>query len=255
MPDVVANLRVDQAWGSAQVMGALHRVNSGYYGATATANEGLGHPGEAYGYALGAGLKLNAPMIGAGDYLQLQANYTVGAMRYASFTANGSYSPFYVNGGNVAFGFATDGVYGGSVALGTNTGVQLTTAWSVDAAYEHFWNKQWRTSLYGGYLGTSFNSTANAIVCTSLAVAAVVPAGCSMNWNQWWVGSRTQWNVTADTYLGLDVFYQRLQSAQPGAPISAAFLGGGVSPAPNTYTAADEGSLGVRFRVHRDFYP
>ena len=26
-PDIVANLRVDQAWGSAQIMGALHQVN------------------------------------------------------------------------------------------------------------------------------------------------------------------------------------------------------------------------------------
>ena len=32
-PDVVANLRVDQAWGSAQIMGALHDVNADYYGA------------------------------------------------------------------------------------------------------------------------------------------------------------------------------------------------------------------------------
>ena len=34
-PDVVANLRVDQAWGSAQIMGALHQVNATYYGGTA----------------------------------------------------------------------------------------------------------------------------------------------------------------------------------------------------------------------------
>ena len=30
-PDIVANLRVDQAWGSAQIMGALHDVNATYY--------------------------------------------------------------------------------------------------------------------------------------------------------------------------------------------------------------------------------
>ena len=30
-PTVVANLRVDQAWGSAQIMGALHEVNATYY--------------------------------------------------------------------------------------------------------------------------------------------------------------------------------------------------------------------------------
>src|SRR5207237_4117282 len=33
-PDIVGNLRTDQTWGSAQIMGALHQVNSLYYGAT-----------------------------------------------------------------------------------------------------------------------------------------------------------------------------------------------------------------------------
>ena len=39
-PDIVANLRVDQAWGSAQIMGALHQVNMQYY----TLGLGRGHP-------------------------------------------------------------------------------------------------------------------------------------------------------------------------------------------------------------------
>ena len=30
-PDIVGNLRVDQAWGSAQIMGAAHEVNAVYY--------------------------------------------------------------------------------------------------------------------------------------------------------------------------------------------------------------------------------
>ena len=34
MPDIVANLRVDQAWGSAQIMGAVHMVNAAYYTST-----------------------------------------------------------------------------------------------------------------------------------------------------------------------------------------------------------------------------
>jgi hypothetical protein len=92
--------------------------------------------------------------------------------------------------------------------------VQLTTAWSVDAAYEHFWNRQWRTSVYGGYLGVSYNAVANQIICFSQV--APVLAGCSQNWSDWWVGSRTQWNITPDTSLGLDVFYQRLQTASAG---------------------------------------
>ena len=44
-PDVVANLRVDQAWGSAQIMGALHDASGGYYGTTLTRlREINGHP-------------------------------------------------------------------------------------------------------------------------------------------------------------------------------------------------------------------
>jgi hypothetical protein len=31
-PDIVGNLRIDQAWGSAQVMAAWHDASAGYYG-------------------------------------------------------------------------------------------------------------------------------------------------------------------------------------------------------------------------------
>ena len=57
------------------------------------------------------------------------------------------------------FGVVSDSVYG---ATGS---VDLTTAWSVNAAYEHFWTKRWQTSVYGGYLATSYNTTANANLC------------------------------------------------------------------------------------------
>ena len=35
-PDVVANFRVDQAWGSAQIMGAIHDVAATYYATSGT---------------------------------------------------------------------------------------------------------------------------------------------------------------------------------------------------------------------------
>ena len=54
------------------------------------------------GWAVGAGIKLNAPMIGQGDYFQMQVNYTQGALRYIFQTPNS-------NWGNVvegsSFGF------------------------------------------------------------------------------------------------------------------------------------------------------
>ncbi len=38
-PDVVGNLRVDQAWGSAQIMAAGHQVNATYYGSNSNARQ------------------------------------------------------------------------------------------------------------------------------------------------------------------------------------------------------------------------
>ena len=267
MPDFVANLRVDQAWGSAQIMGAVHHVNSGYYGATnATSLTWNGHPSDAYGYALGAGIKLNAPMIGQGDYFQSQVNYTQGAMRYASFTENGTASPFSWNGsgtgGSVGYGWVTDGVFAGTTT--GQTAVQLTTAWVVDAAYEHFWNKPWRTSLYGGYLGVSYYATANAAICvngSTLAGGQTSAGGlsgfsgtCNNNWGQWWLGSRPQWNVTPDTYLGLDVLYQDLLSANSGQTATYAAVSQTPQPA-GVVNIADQHAWSFRFRVHKDYYP
>ena len=39
---------------------------------------------------------------------------------------------------------------------------QLTTSWGVNAAFEHHWNPHWQTSVYGGYVATSYNAAANA---------------------------------------------------------------------------------------------
>ena len=33
-----------------------------------------------------------------------------------------------------------------------------------------------------------------------------------MTGSTWWIGSRTQWNVTKDFYMGVDVLYSKLQT-------------------------------------------
>ena len=56
--------------------------------------EGSGHPDDKWGWAVSGGLKLNAPMIGAGDYFQTQVNYTQGALKYIFQNPNGNpYDP------------------------------------------------------------------------------------------------------------------------------------------------------------------
>ena len=253
-PDLVANLRVDQAWGSAQVMGAIHQVNSTYYGGGAAVSSG--HPDDDLGFAIGAGIRLNAPMISQGDYLQAQINYTQGALRYVFQTPNSNYGK--VEGADLGFGVLSDAVYGGTIVGGNASQLNLTTAWNVNVAYEHFWNPQWRTSLYGGYAAVSYNDQGNNILCSLLGAgagsgagtAATAAPGCNNDWSTWWLGSRTQWNVTKDFYMGFDVLYSKLNSAD----VPNNVLPGNVVIG-NATTASDADNWQFRFRVHRDFYP
>jgi len=258
-PDLVANLRVDQAWGSAQVMGAIQQVNSTYYSGAAAVSSG--HPDDDVGFAIGAGLRLNAPMISQGDYLQAQINYTQGALRYIFQTPNSSYGK--VEGSELGFGVLSDAVYGGTLVAGNASQLSLTTAWNVNAAYEHFWNPQWRTSLYGGYAAVSYNDQGNRILCSLLGAGAgsgagitsVAAPGCNNDWSTWWIGSRTQWNVTKDFYMGFDVLYSKLNSADVPNSVLPVNVAGGTVIGGNAVTASDVDNWQFRFRVHRDFYP
>jgi hypothetical protein len=243
-PDIVGNVRIDQAWGGAQIMGAIHDATGLYNGATTS----TGQQGTATGYALGVGLKLLAPMIGAGDYFQSQFNYTVGAYGYT----NGGGAPYYSKyngglGGSYGFGMVSDGVYSAT------TGVQLTTTWNVNAAYEHYWNKSWQTSLYGAYAKTTYNDTANTLLCTAFAFGTPA-AGCSMNFAVWNIGSRTQWNVDSQTAIGVDIVYQRIQTATVAG--GAASIPAGTTTQPTAVrSVSDQGSWMGQFRIHRNFYP
>ena len=49
-------------------------------------------------------------------------------------------------------GYAPDGVFV------NGSQVELTEAWSVSAAYQHYWSPQWRTSVIGGYSQINFDS-------------------------------------------------------------------------------------------------
>ena len=258
-PDIVANLRVDQAWGSAQVMGGIHDVVPLYYNATAGTANNLVGPSYATGWVIGAGIKLNSPL-GPGDYFSAQVNYTQGAPGYADdgatnaagSVATGAAGGYYSNltASSFGFGLVTDGVYGAPGVAGTSSSVDLTTMWGVNAAYEHFWNKRWQTSVYGGYISTSYNTTANGELCL-LETGAATTSGCSNNWNYYAVGSRTQFNVDSQTYIGVDVMYTSLQTANSGLVTTVTGVQGQTGARP----ISDQSAWQAEFRFHRNFYP
>ncbi|WP_349359440.1 porin [Stappia sp.] len=122
IPDFVANLRVDQGWGSAQIMGAVTHVY------------GLNQPGffggeSKVGWAIGAGATFNLPMIAAGDSFSLQAAYASGAVGY-------------VNQNFTAF---SDANYNAAGSL------KLSNAWGIGAGFTHFWTPAISSSLTASY--------------------------------------------------------------------------------------------------------
>ncbi len=212
-PDVVGNLRIDQAWGSAQIMGAIHEVRGLTFG-------------EAVGWAVGGGLKLNLPW-GKGDNIAFQATYGKGAVNYAF---NGvPAGTFFVSENGTDFAFAND-----FDAVGTGTDLELTEAWSIGAGAVHHWNPQWQTSLYGGYGEINYNDAATSVLNGG--------GTGDPDWNFAQVGSRTVWTPVKNLALSVDVLYNHVgtASAQSGATIVG---------------ASDVGWLQGIFRVQRNFWP
>jgi hypothetical protein len=234
IPDIVGNLRIDQAWGSAQLMAAYHQVNySGSYAASATATTNpfpsttaSGAPGDQGGYALGAGLKVNLPMLGKGDYVQGQFTYGKGAMDYVgSGLANAQTT---IRGGVRSYGPAWDSVI-------TSAGnADLTTGWSITGGYEHNWVPGWKTSLYGAYGKLEYSTAASAVLVQNQTGAT---AGTSANWSYWQIGSRTVWTPVTNLDLSLEVMYNNQDTAFAGA------------------TVGDNSWWSGMFRVQRNFYP
>jgi hypothetical protein len=262
--DFVANLRIDQAWGSAQVSAAAHNISAGYYGPT----ENLGHPDEEWGWAASAGLRLNFPMIAAGDYFQAQVIYAEGATGYLSQTPRGSAWNHW-SGGTVGYGFWEDGVYSDLPAFTgllfhTNGQIERTTGWSAFASYEHRWSPNWKTSIYGTYIEITHNGTAKAAICdqgflggnNSAFQGGALGFGCNPDWSSWAVGSRTQWDIVKGLYVGLDVIYMRLNTATPGTFDNRVFVTSSGAKTPNAwYQVEDQDAWAATWRIHRDVVP
>jgi len=260
-PDIIGNLRVDQAWGSAQIMGAAHQVNTAYTQNGGTASIGWGGPSTQWGWVVGGGLKINAPFVSPGDYFVGELNYTQGATRYVNQAANGENELVQVSSGE-AFGVGSDCVFGGAGASGNATGCNLTTAWEFNVGYEHYWTPQWHQSFVGAYLNESYGTQANNILCSlegggngaGNGTAATATAGCNNNWQLWGAGSRLQWDVTKSFYIGVEALYQQM--------ISGTTFNGAIptnlqvaQPAAVAPSVANQSNWVFTVRIHKDFLP
>ena len=252
--DPVVNLRLDQAWGFVGVSAAAHDASGGFFQPGLNGNptllEGNGHPGDAWGFAVSPAFLINNPFGLAGDAVGAQGVWSKGAAGYA--TPIFGPTAVFGSGLNVGLGWLEEGVFT------TGSGVHLTTVWSFNAAYEHRWNPQWRTSVYGGMVGVQYDSAAKAAICanantatpTAFAAASIRNiTNCDPNFSLSEVGTRTLWNPVPDLDIGVDLVWWHLNTAFAGTAV----LGPNGAKPPGTYRISDQDALSAIFRIQRNF--
>jgi Porin subfamily len=286
VPDIVGSLRVDQAWGGAQVAGIAHQVRARYWNTASidvgTTTEtgvpalaGVGHPDDKWGWAGMAGLELNLqgflPFFTKGDSFAVQGQYCVGEV-FACYNNSGNHfqdlSWSLINVNKIGLGWLDDGFMANTTEVGA-TGIQLATNWNVFAAIQHYWVPELRTSLYGGY--TEYKANSNAVdveVCQELnegelpgftnplthhGVGRVSPTGC-LDWAAFEVGSRTLWNPTRNLDVGVDVLYTSMTKTAFSGAI-ANFPGPGGTGATTTLNVADTHIWAGILRIQYNFLP
>jgi hypothetical protein len=194
MPDVVANLRLDQDWGSAQLSIAGHQIRPAYNDAFIS-----GHA--TYGWAVQGGLKFELPALATGDQLWLQASYANGALNYLGLKEKS----FRIGGLRYTL---SDVVF-------ADNSMQLMAGYSLTAAFAHYWVPTVRHSLFGNY---------TAVIPTSAAIASsssISKAGLIQ------LGTNLTWSPLKDLDIGGEIIWFQLagsntvSSAVPGqAPLS-----------------------------------
>jgi hypothetical protein len=280
LPDLVGNVRIDQAWGVFQVSGALHDVDPGYWSTANTLTSGnflggqvqtnaqnLGHPDSKVGGAVTVALQIKNLPTGVGDDFKIEGSWSLGASKYVLGTSSPLGGSFYMFGdgptgtaGKLAIGAISDGVYsGGPGNSGVGgTQVQLTQGWGIRGAFNHNWSPEWSSSLFGGAAQLSYNNTAKAIWCASyVASGTTLTAGstCDPGFTMSEIGLTTRWTPVKNLTFSSEVLYAYLHTNMSGGAIgtaSGAFpIQSGTAASP--YIFGDRGTVSVNFRAQRNF--
>ncbi|MDF0581992.1 porin [Bradyrhizobium yuanmingense] len=251
-PDLIARVRVDQAWGLFQASFAAHNNHAGYYGAS----EVDGHPADKWGWAGQLALSIKNLPTGPGDTINLTGVYTNGASRY-NFHDYMS-TTFAMYGGNGGGGaYQTVGIAGVSDSVFVvGADQELTTTYGFNGGYTHNWDPRWNTSIFGAWAAVRYNNTAKGYICgvfvTSLALSSGA-AGCNPDFNYAVVGTKTGWTPVKGLTFSAELAYMMLdQKYASGSTVTLPLQSTIAKPAA-IYELKDQNSLVLLLRAQRNF--
>jgi hypothetical protein len=269
-PDIVGNVRVDQAWGLFQISGMAHLINASYNilgagGAPNALSEISGHPDDKWGGAVMAALQIKNLPTGPGDDFKVDVSYAKGVTKQVISTSGGSPS-FAMFGGtgrpgayqSIGFGQTADAVYLPAF-LGFGTGdIKLVDSWGIRGAFNHNWDPYWSSSLFGSYGQVRYGGSSTDILtakgqwCASFNFGKAVSAdySCNPDFNVAQVGVVTRWtpvkNLTFAAEVGAFFLDQKFTGAATLTTVSA--------PKPAAvYEFKDQSTVYLNLQARRNF--
>jgi hypothetical protein len=187
MPQVNANIRLDQAWGTLQVSGA--------YGSISEVTATNSYNQDEQVWAVGAGLKINLPMLAKGDALYLGAAYADGMTEYTTNWTSFKSSAYKRDVGGYVMNHPSYVAYA--------TGIETVKSWAVQGLLEHYWAPQYRSVLWGTYGQVDGTATSKATVWNG-----TTGFGDATVWN---IGTNFAWLPTRNMEIGVEVIYARVE--------------------------------------------
>ena len=207
-PDVIANVRVDQAWGFVQIAGVVHqlRLNQAQFNLTGF--------GDRVGFAASFGADIKLGMLAPGDSIFFQAAVARGAVEYTGLSASPLTAALAIGlKTGISAALATGPVsqiYDAYARPGVATSMLLSTAWSVGAMARHYF----QPNLWAG-IGAGYNRYLpgghDTLFINESPVLRITQ-----------VFGKILWNPIRNLDVGLDLLYSRVQTGNcPGNLIVA----------------------------------
>jgi hypothetical protein len=259
-PDIVGNVRIDQAWGLLQFSAAAHLVNASYNvlaagtGFPTALSEISGHPDDKWGGSVMGALQIKNIPTGAGDDIKLDASWSKGDVKNVISTSGATPNFAMFNGSNrgyngIGFGVSADGIF----LPGLVPDIHLTTAYGVRGAFNHNWDPYWSSSLFGAAAAVRYDGTAKAAYCLVYAVsnpgAKSADYSCNPDYNVFMVGAVTRWTPVKNLTFSAEVLYFRLDQKFTGTSVLAV-----AAPKPTTvYEYKDQDTVSFNVRAQRNF--
>jgi hypothetical protein len=245
-PDVVANVRIDQAWGAAQLSGALHQVNP----VNQFAPLGIGPAviaDEEWGWAVQAGVMFKLPFLAPGDEFWINAAYSEGAGSYNGLPGSATLERFTEIRTRQTDAFVD--------RFGN---VQLTEVFSIAGKFKHYWLPNLRSNFHLGYADINYSGAGSTFLAP--VVGGVVVAGPGVNvgfldTRIFEASANLIWTPVRNLDIGVEALYRSFDVKGNTASRFAGttFTAAGAPVVGPVRLLSDDDVIEARLRIARDF--